>query len=66
MFTKLFPLWVSLSAIIALINPVLFTWFSGPWITYGLGGIMLGMGLTLQWQDFPNTKMGFPGFIASI
>lgn len=36
----------------ALINPVLFTWFSGPWITYGLGGIMLGMGLTLQWQDF--------------
>jgi len=51
-FTKLFPLWVSLSAIIALINPVLFIWFSGPWITYGLGGIMLGMGLTLQWQDF--------------
>lgn len=52
MFTKLFPLWVSLCAIIALISPGLFTWFSGPWITYGLGGIMLGMGLTLQWQDF--------------
>lgn len=52
MFTKLFPLWVSLCAIIALLNPSLFTWFSGPWITYGLGGIMLGMGLTLQWQDF--------------
>jgi BASS family bile acid:Na+ symporter len=51
-FTKLFPLWVSLCAIIALISPGLFTWFSGPWITYGLGGIMLGMGLTLQWQDF--------------
>ena len=52
MFTRLFPLWVSLCAVIALINPALFTWFSGPWITYGLGGIMLGMGLTLQWQDF--------------
>lgn len=52
MFTKLFPLWVSLCAIAALLNPSLFTWFSGPWITYGLGGIMLGMGLTLQWQDF--------------
>ena len=52
MFTRLFPLWVSLFAIIALVNPALFTWFSGPWITYGLGGIMLGMGLTLQWQDF--------------
>ena len=52
MFTRLFPLWVSLCAIIALINPDLFIWFSGPWITYGLGGIMLGMGLTLQWQDF--------------
>ncbi len=52
MFTRLFPLWVSLCAVIALVNPVLFTWFSGPWITYGLGGIMLGMGLTLQWQDF--------------
>ena len=52
MFTRLFPFWVSLCAIIALINPDLFTWFSGPWITYGLGGIMLGMGLTLQWQDF--------------
>lgn len=43
---------MSLCALIALIDPALFTWFSGPWITYGLGGIMLGMGLTLQWQDF--------------
>ena len=32
--------------------PSVFTWFSGPWITYGLGGIMLGMGLTLSWNDF--------------
>ncbi|MGB0367306.1 MAG: bile acid:sodium symporter family protein [Flavobacteriaceae bacterium] len=52
MITRLFPLWVSLCAFIALIHPGLFTWFSGQWITYGLGGIMLGMGLTLQWKDF--------------
>ena len=32
--------------------PPSFTWFSGPLITYGLGGIMLGMGITLQWKDF--------------
>ena len=52
MFTRLFPLWVSAAAFIALVEPSVFTWFSGPWITYGLGGIMLGMGLTLSWNDF--------------
>ena len=52
MFTKFFPLWVSACAMLALVYPPLFIWFSGPWITYGLGGIMLGMGLTLQWRDF--------------
>ena len=51
-FTRLFPLWVSAAAIVALAQPSIFTWFSGPWITYGLGGIMLGMGLTLRWSDF--------------
>ena len=51
-FTRLFPLWVSLCAGLALYHPSWFTWFSGPWITYGLGGIMLGMGLTLRWEDF--------------
>ena len=52
MFTRLFPLWVVLCAALALLEPKLFTWFSGPWITYGLGGIMLGMGLNLKWSDF--------------
>ena len=33
-------------------HPPLFTWFQGPLITLGLGGIMLGMGLTLQASDF--------------
>jgi len=52
MFTRFFPLWVSLCAFLALLKPELFTWFAGPWITYGLVGIMLGMGLTLKWGDF--------------
>ncbi len=47
-----FP-WIVLSAsCLALNHPPLFTWFSGNWITLGLGGIMLGMGLTLRLDDF--------------
>jgi BASS family bile acid:Na+ symporter len=52
LFTRSFPFLVTGCALIALLHPPSFTWFSGPWITYGLGGIMLGMGLTLQWSDF--------------
>ena len=37
---------------LAMFHPPLFTWFSGNWITLGLGGIMLGMGLTLRLADF--------------
>ena len=51
-FNKSFPFLVSCCALASLFYPPLFTWFSRPWITYGLGGIMLGMGLTLQWSDF--------------
>ena len=47
-----FP-WIVISAsFLALINPPIFTWFSGNLITLGLGGIMLGMGLTLEFKDF--------------
>lgn len=47
-----FP-WIVLSAsCLALFHPPLFTWFSGNGITLGLGGIMLGMGLTLRLEDF--------------
>lgn len=47
-----FPLWVFIASVIALWYPPIFTWFSGPLITIGLGIIMLGMGITLQWEDF--------------
>lgn len=41
-----------MGSVLALIHPTLFTWFSGPLITLGLGFIMLGMGLTMQLDDF--------------
>ncbi len=50
--TALFPLWVVLASALAFIYPPFFTWCTGPWITAGLGIIMLGMGITLEFQDF--------------
>lgn len=50
--TFAFPAWVLLASVVALWRPGIFTWFSGDLITYGLGLIMLGMGLTLEVDDF--------------
>ncbi|MGA4645107.1 bile acid:sodium symporter family protein [Limisphaera sp. 4302-co] len=50
--TNLFPVWVLLAGALAMFRPQWFTWFSGPWIPVGLGIIMLGMGLTLRFDDF--------------
>ena len=52
LLTNAFPMWIILGSTIALVEPSIFTWFSGPFITYGLGIIMLGMGLTLKTEDF--------------
>jgi len=48
----LFPVWVLTASLLSLYYPPLFTWFSGSFITVGLGIIMLGMGITLEWNDF--------------
>ena len=50
--TFAFPVWVLLASVVALWRPGIFTWFSGGLITVGLGVIMLGMGLTLEVDDF--------------
>jgi bile acid:Na+ symporter, BASS family len=50
--TNAFPLWVLLGAILAVWHPPLVTWFSGPYIVWGLAVIMLGMGMTLSVEDF--------------
>lgn len=61
-FANAFPFIVFGCSALALWHPVLFTWFSGPWITYGLGIIMLGMGITLQMEDFTRV-LKFPSWV---
>lgn len=46
-----FVFWVLAFALLALMRPVWFTWFI-PYISPGLGVIMLGMGMTLTLDDF--------------
>lgn len=50
---SLFPVWIFLGSVIALIKPEIFVWFK-PYIEYALMVIMLGMGLTLQPKDFKD------------
>jgi len=51
-FTSLYAVWVIGASVIAFIVPDSISWFSGPWIRWGLSIIMLGMGLTLHVSDF--------------
>ncbi|AYV58003.1 bile acid:sodium symporter family protein [Leptospira kmetyi] len=61
--TLLFPVWVLTGSILSFFFPHWFTWFKGPWITYGLGFTMLGMGITLLPQDFKDVfKTPIPVF----
>lgn len=50
--TNLFPLWVVLCCAGALVEPATFTWVNKTMIIWGLGIIMLGMGITLSLDDF--------------
>lgn len=52
LLTNAFPVWVALGGVLALLWPGWFTWFSGPWIVWGLTLVMLGMGITLSLDDF--------------
>lgn len=50
---RLFPLWVTVAGVAALVYPPAFTWFLDyGLVTPGLQIIMLGMGLTLEFSDF--------------
>ncbi|NBR63321.1 MAG: bile acid:sodium symporter family protein [Verrucomicrobia bacterium] len=46
-----FPLWIGLAAVLAWFQPDWFAWFRGGWVVGALGVAMLGMGLTLTWED---------------
>jgi len=65
--TAAFPLWILICSGIALVVPEAFTWFRGGWIVWGLGVIMLGMGLTLTFEDFKTVvKMPVAGIVGVI
>ena len=50
--TRFFPLLSVLVGFLALIEPSLFLWYGKDAIGWGLGVIMLGMGMTLEPEDF--------------
>jgi BASS family bile acid:Na+ symporter len=50
--TRGFPLWSTLCACLALYYPPFFLWYGPDAIGWGLGLIMLGMGMTLRPSDF--------------
>ena len=50
--TQRFSVWSVIVAIIALFYPPAFLWYGADAITWGLGLIMLGMGMTLTPADF--------------
>ena len=52
--TSGFPLWACITALLALGKPSLFLWYGAEAINWGLGLIMLGMGMTLRPLDFEN------------
>lgn len=52
LLANLFPFWVLIFSGLALFFPAWFTWFSGPMIVWGLAVIMIGMGITLSFEDF--------------
>ncbi|MEW5904969.1 MAG: bile acid:sodium symporter family protein [Pseudomonadota bacterium] len=52
LLANLFPLWVLTASGLALVFPHWFSWFSGQMIVWGLAVIMVGMGITLELDDF--------------
>ncbi|TYG87651.1 hypothetical protein ES288_A13G232300v1 [Gossypium darwinii] len=50
--TTLFPVWVTLGAIVGIYKPAAVTWLETDIFTLGLGFLMLSMGLTLTFEDF--------------
>ena len=63
LLTNLFPVWVLLAGVLALVHPPLFIWFTGPYIVWGLAVVMVGMGVTLSFGDF-KAVMKMPKAVA--
>jgi BASS family bile acid:Na+ symporter len=61
-FTDLYPVWILLTAAIALIKPETMLWITGGWTVAALSLVMLGMGFTLTFADF-GRLFKMPGVI---
>lgn len=67
LLTGAFPLWILLASAAALVEPRSFVWFRSEWIAWGLGAIMLGMGLTLSFDDFKRVlSIPYAGFVGVV
>ncbi len=53
-FVNLYLVWIISSSFIGFFYLPAFNWFTGSYTTGALAVIMLGMGLTLRIEDFPN------------
>ena len=56
LIANLFPLWVLLAAVVAVVEPASFAWFHDRAVVWALAVIMLGMGLTLSLDDFARVS----------
>lgn len=51
-YADLYPVWVVIATIMALIQPATFAWFNASCVTWAMSVVMLGMGFTLKGEDF--------------
>ncbi len=64
-FVNLYPVWIVTSSLIGFIYPPSFAWFTGDLMVYALAIVMLGMGLTINVDDFKQLKK-MPGAIVLV
>ena len=62
-FNNLYPVWLVSLAVVAFFWPTTMIWFDKPWIFWSLAASMLGMGLTLNLDDFKAVGR-IPGAVA--
>ncbi len=60
---RAFPLWLVGGSVLAVVYPASLAWYSGSWITWSLGAIMLLMGTTLSVDDFRRV-LTYPRWVA--
>lgn len=64
--SSLFPIWVALGCLMGLVKPSSYDWVKPTWTMLGITFTMLGMGMTLTFDDlkgaFAMPKELFTGF----